>query len=60
LAGGTAMFGRRKAKRAAEVVPPEFPVCGQVYLFQREAERAAREAAAGEPPVGEAEVQQPD
>lgn len=54
------MFGRRKAKRAPEAVPPEFPVCGQVYLFQREAERAAREAAAGEPPVGEAEVQTPD
>ncbi|KRA32479.1 MULTISPECIES: hypothetical protein [unclassified Nocardioides] len=59
------MFGRRKAKRAAaaQAVPPptEYPVCGQVYLFNREAERAAREAAeAAESPVGEAEVQPRD
>ena len=58
------MFGRRKAKRAAaQVVPPptEYPVCGQVYLFNREAERAAREAAeAAGSPAGEAEVQPRD
>lgn len=58
------MFGRRRAKRAAafQAVPPEtdYPVCGQVYLFNREAERAARDAAERESPVGDAEVQPPD
>lgn len=56
------MFGRRKRKRAPEAVPPPdaFPYCGQVYVFQREAERAAREAAEGESAAGEAEVQTRD
>ncbi len=45
------MFGRRKRKREVVVVdaPDQWPVCGQVYLFNRE--REARERAESPPQI---------